>query len=394
MLGPELYSEYFSLISIWYLAAMPSSVLQTVITKQIAHYSALNNEEELRESLRVGAKFSALWGLGIGFALLVATPIVMSTLKTTNILAFVLIVLLIVTSYLAIPFLSFYIAKEKYLTFSLLSATGILGRIVFVIPLLITQATVVNVFTAMLIGLIGQLSLSALFVHRDVSSKSKMFARILSYIQRLTRRVILASEVQKGIIQTLKTSFIATFGLAALTQFDIILARSRLTPEDAGLYASLAITGRIIPFFTLPLTGVLLPQITAKIARKEEYRSTILLAATLVGLGSSSIAIFYALFPNFVISMFMGNQYMGSAPYLGAFGIFQTLYALTSLGVMACIAMNNFKAASIVTVCAIIQLIGMLLLPATILNIITVSIISVAIAVIYYGFILLKKTNS
>lgn len=392
-LGPQVYSEYFSLISIWYLAAMPASVLQTVLTKQVAHHFSSHDSSALRETVLLGIKYGIWWGVGIALLVSLLSPFMLTTLKSSNLLALLLIALLLFISYITGSMHSYFMGKERYLLFALLSGLSIFGRLFFVVPFILLQNSVVSVLLAMLVGALLQLFVSTYLLYRDFSSSLTFRHMLLHKTRQIFFHLPKSSSIYHQISHTMRTTFIATFGLAALTQVDVIFARSRLSAEEAGIYASLAVTGKIIPFFTLPLISVLLPQLTARVAKGQKFKNTILLASTLVFLGAGSVATFYAIFPEFVIHIFLGDKYIASAQYLTQFSIFQMLYALTSLGVLSTISLNHYRHASAIAIFAVIQVLGILFLPPTIISVISASILSTFLATLYYFYILFFNTS-
>lgn len=395
VLGPQNYSEYFSLISIWYIATIPAAILQTVVTKNIAYFHHRNNPLGVAKTRDILTRYALIWGSIASLTTIVLIPFLSPLLKISDISGFALIALLLGSSYISAAWLSYFIGKEKYITYAYLSGLGIFVRIITVVIIMFFNRSVTGVLFAMMIGIAIQLSaIVAVFYYETKKSWLPPISLIWQKLIHLTNKMKIELEIKSEIAISLKASLASMFGLALITQMDIIFARIRLSPHEAGLYSSLAVTGKIIPFLTLPLIGVLLPHITGNIAKNQPYKNTLLQAIGLVSLGSGSVAIFYAIYPEFVINMFLGKDYLESAPYLGQFGIFQTLYALVTVGVYASIAMSKLKESSAVALAALFQIVLILVLPPTIQNIIWASIISLTIAVIYYAYTLLFKVNN
>lgn len=127
-------------------------------------------------------------------------------------------------------------------------------------------------------------------------------------------------------------SAISIFGLNALISSDLLLVKRFFSPEEAGLYAGMALVGKVIFFLTAPIGSVMYPLIVQKHARNESYRNTLFLAIILVFVPSLCVSIFYFLYPEFAITFFLKNSsYMKVSSLLGIFGIFIALYSVISL---------------------------------------------------------------
>jgi len=122
------------------------------------------------------------------------------------------------------------------------------------------------------------------------------------------------------------------FGILGMTLFysiDIILVKHFLTAFEAGEYAAISNLGKIIYFGSFTVGMVLFPKISKKNIPKKERRNLLFKSLGLTALIASPLVVLYYLFPKYIISFLYGSAYIGAAPYLGKFGIFITLFALT-----------------------------------------------------------------
>lgn len=125
---------------------------------------------------------------------------------------------------------------------------------------------------------------------------------------------------------------VTTFGLTSLITTDIILVKHYFDPVQAGYYAGLSLIGRVIFFFSSPISTVMFPLVVKQFTRGEKYENTFKLSLLLVFLFSIGLTLFYAIFPEFIIKLFLRNEsYLAIKPNLVIFGIFITLYSLLSV---------------------------------------------------------------
>lgn len=110
---------------------------------------------------------------------------------------------------------------------------------------------------------------------------------------------------------------------------DILVARHFLGPEAAGLFAALAVTGRIIAYGTGALPQVVYPYLVRY--RKDPSLTArylvFCLAATLF-LGGGAIAVL-TIAPSSVVGLLFGTSFHAIAPYVAWYGLAFLLYSLT-----------------------------------------------------------------
>lgn len=124
-------------------------------------------------------------------------------------------------------------------------------------------------------------------------------------------------------------SALTLLGLTSFISIDIILVKHYFSPEQAGIYAGLALVGKVIFFVSAPIASVMFPVIVQKHSRNERFTNTFLMSVFLV-LGSSIVlAIFYYLFPEFTLLFFLKkSEYLKTSNLLVFFAIYMTLYSL------------------------------------------------------------------
>jgi O-antigen/teichoic acid export membrane protein len=147
------------------------------------------------------------------------------------------------------------------------------------------------------------------------------------------------------------------FSNLAQTSFytsDVLLVKSLFPADQAGLYASLSILGKIVFFASSSIGMVMFPLVAGKKARGENYRRIYLNSFLLVFLVSFGITLVYFLFPKLMVNLLYGSQYLAIAPLLGLFAVFMSFYALVYLTV-------NFFLAAARTVMIVLPITGAVL---------------------------------
>jgi len=150
------------------------------------------------------------------------------------------------------------------------------------------------------------------------------------WLHRLFRGVP-AAPAPAGIAHRGLLTLPASLTVARLVFFnlDILVARHYLGPQGAGLFAALAVTGRIIAYGTGALPPVVYPYLVRHRgdARLSGKYLALSLAATAVA-GGGAIAVLIAA-PGPVVRILFGSAFDGIAPYVGWYGLAFLLYSLT-----------------------------------------------------------------
>ncbi len=141
-----------------------------------------------------------------------------------------------------------------------------------------------------------------------------------------------AVEIEWGrVLKYAAPVFASTLGLTLLYTGDVVLVKHFFPPSEAGLYSALSLIARVILFVTGPVGLVMFPLISEKHAKNESYSGLFFTALSLVSLMALAAIIFYSVFPEFVVKLFFGGQYLAAAGYLGRFALFLALYSLCNL---------------------------------------------------------------
>ena len=129
------------------------------------------------------------------------------------------------------------------------------------------------------------------------------------------------------------------FGLTAFYEFtqiiinnsDIILVKHFFENQEAGLYASLALIGRVVYFVAWMFVMLLLPKV---IKMKKEGKDTLPILLKYVAyifLLSVSIVTFTYLFPEFVVRLMFGEQYISIAFLLWKYALATSIFAIANI---------------------------------------------------------------
>lgn len=145
-----------------------------------------------------------------------------------------------------------------------------------------------------------------------------------------SRRVIEASQARQV------RSFFMITAFYELTQIiinnsDILLVKHYFESYDAGLYASLALIGRIVYFIAWMFVMLLLPTV---VQLKKEGKATAPILFNYVGYISgiaSIIVLVCVIFPETAITLLFGDSYLAMAPLLWKYALATGLFAISNI---------------------------------------------------------------
>lgn len=355
LLGPSGYGELSSLISLVYIFTVPLIVAQTVLVKFVSGFKAHGDVGQAKTLLVKATRFCIIVSL-IGLPVVyVAAPWVMQFLHLSSTTLLMWVYALLAVSLLSVVTASVLSGYQMFLWMSGLTAFGVLIKLLVSIPLAAWR--VPGVLIAAVIASI----VSYLFYYFPLR-------KILAVKGKPTK---LKSQDAFGFaVPTLLTQL----GITSIYTTDIILVRHFFDPQSAGLYAALAILGKIIFYASSAVPVVLFPIAAERASTGARTHRLIVSAVGAVAAISAGITVFYFLFPNFIVGLLFGNAYTGAGSLLGMFGVFLALFSIGNIFATSCLAVGKLLIWIFASVAAVIQIIAITLFHATIAEVIWINI--------------------
>ncbi|MEK7570679.1 MAG: oligosaccharide flippase family protein [Patescibacteria group bacterium] len=229
-----------------------------------------------------------------------------------------------------------------------------------------------------------------------------MISYLLSFIPL---RTILQSQA-KPVHVTLKEiggyaipATLALFGITSFITSDILLVKHFFSSHDAGLYAGLALVGKVVFYFSAPIGMVMFPLAVRKYVQQEKYHMLLISSLLLVLIPSFFITSFYFIAPEFTIKFFFKKEeYLAIADKIGLFGVYMTVYSLLSLLTNFYLSIKKTKVFIPILLGAILQVVLLWFFHTSLFQVILISLIitSVLLCLLLAFFlktIFFSKTN-
>ncbi len=355
ILGPSGYGELSSLLSLNYIFTVPLLVAQTVLIKFVSGFKAHGEVGQAKTLFIKATKLFVIVSL-VGLPLVFAvSPWVTSFLHLSSTYLFILIYLLLAFSLLSIASSGTLSGYQMFIWMSILSPISILVKLILSIPF--ATWGVPGVLTAAVVA--GAISYGLYFL------PLRFLLRARQKPTNVTKRSAFGFAVPTLLTQ---------LGITSLYSTDIILVRHFFSAHDAGLYASLAVLGKIIFFASSAVPTVLFPLASERHAVGGKTKKLVLSAAGAVGVISLSLTILFFLLPGLFIRLLFGNAYTGGEPLLGQFGIFLSLFSVGNILALSNLAVGKVGIWIIPVVAAIVQVVGITMFHTTLAGVILLNI--------------------
>ena len=376
LLGPIGYGELSSLLSIFYIFSVPLNVGSLVLVKFISGFKAKGEVGQTKTLFSKVTKAAVIFCVGLLPVIILVSPIISTYLNIKSPLMFIIVYVIFIFSLLTVIMSSVLQGYQKFLWVSILGA----GAIILKLPLSISaiQFGVLGVLIATLV--------SGVVIY-ILNFFPLRFLFKASYLpMKLTKR-----EAFQYAIPTL----LVTLGMTSIYSTDMILVRHYFTGFDAGLYASLAVLGKIIFYASSVLALVFYPVLSERTAMGEKTSKLIKMGLISVAVISSSITLLYFLFPSFIITMLFGASYVKGASLLGIFGVFLVFYSIGNMFTTTFLATGRTKIWIIPVICSLLQIIGISIFHKSIEEVIYINIgISVLLVICLGAYYLHNRKNA
>ena len=356
------YGIYSSLISFISLFAMPSSIISTVIIRFSTEFFAQKNMKAVVKMYKDSLKFVSLFSLILFFVLSILSFYISGFLKIDDILIIIFSIAVISFSYIYTVYGAFL---QSFLKFEFLSVVSVLStgfKIVLVLLFLYFGLSLRGVFGAILLATVLPIILVNFNLFFLFDKKNNSSEKHFSY------RKMLNYALPSGLALFFVSSFITS---------DILLVKHFLTPIEAGKYASIALMGRVIFYFSSPFIAVSLPYFIKKNAMNEKSENNLILPIVIVTAASLAFSLFYLIFPGFASRILLGKD-IGHLYYFSIFlyGFFMSIYSVLMLVVNFFLSKHGSIIYKPIILFALIQIWGIIFFHKSFEEIISISIFS------------------
>lgn len=358
MLGPVRYGELESIISILYLLTIIISTLILVVTRVTAKLKGKENLAGISSVFFYFTRKFLVWGGALSLFLIIISPLVVSFLRLSSVFPLIL------------ASLGFFVGLMMAISRGVLQ--GLLKFKEFSLSSLVENGLKVPI--AVLLVILGFKVNGAVFALLLAALAAYLLT--LFYLRFLNLNAGQKPNLGKrDFISFAFPVFFFNLSFTSLFTLDTILVKHFFSAHDAGLYASLAVLGKIIYFGSSPIPMVLFPMVVEHHSRGKKYHHLLFTSFILVLLICSGLVLTYFLVPKLMVLLLFGKEYLEIVPLLGWMGVFIALYSLGYLLTNFFLSIEKTKTVIFPLIASLMQIILVILFHQSLFQVVKISII-------------------
>lgn len=361
MLGPSSYGDLASLISLVGLLGMIPASLSLAIIKYISSAKTQDEVNSLTNWLK-GRIFKA--SLIFFLIMLVSSSFIASFLNIHRVSYLILLSIYLLISFQSLLNRSILQGLLRFKEIVLSTLAENTTKVIISVILVYLGFQVNGALFAFVITALLGWYLTNLYLGGGSNVKSKL-------VPEIKPMLFFAIPV---LVQSISTT--------SIYSSDVILVKHFFSSYDAGIYASLSTLGKIIFFATGPISAVMFPLVSKRKAGGEPYKKIFLYSFVITTIFAACSLVIYWLFPELVIKLLYGSAYVQAKGLVVWFGIFISLFTLSSLIINYNLSLGKTKITILPFIAAIIQIIMIILFHQTLFSVILTSTIVSALLLI------------
>ncbi len=311
LLGPEAFADAAVLITFLLVLSFATMTFQLVTAK----FSVLFEGSLFKSFVSRVYKKAFVIGMVSGLLIILFSKQLQSIFNTSSSAMFIIFGCGVPIYFLMSVNRGVFQGTKRLKFLSVTYQTEMLSRLVFTIALIF----LLNIQSSVVIAI----GLLISFLFGLVPFK-------FSVIKLNTKKILSAAQSIEVRNFFLLTAFYELTQII-INNSDILLVKHYFESYEAGLYASLALIGRIVYFVAWMFVMLLLPTV---VQLKKEGNPTAPILFKYIGyiVGISSLIILSCLsFPETIITMFFGSQYTSMAPLLWKYALATSMFAISNI---------------------------------------------------------------
>lgn len=311
LLGPEAYADAALLVTLLLVLSFLGMTFQLATAK----FAVLFSEDQWKAFQNLMYRYAAVFGFLVGLLLVVFSTDLQVIFNTGTSWMFK-------TFGVAIPFYFFlsvnrgkYQGRQEFAKLSVTYQTEMWSRLLITLGLLL--------FVPMEPALLVAVGIALSFVFGLIPSNFQDVSifKTKDLVQKNRRSV---------------SDFIMLTACYELTQIiinnsDVLLVKHYFDALDAGLYASLALMGRVVYFVAWMFVMLLLPVVVQKQKDGEPTAPILFKYVGYIGLLSLMIVSTCYMFPELIIKLMFGDAYISMAHLLWQYALVSSLFAISNI---------------------------------------------------------------
>lgn len=358
-LGPKQFADAAILITFLLVLSFIAMTFQLVTAK----YSIITNHKNKDWFKKTIYNYSLITGVAIGIIIIVVSSFLKDFFNTSSSKMFIVFGLCIPFYFLMSVNRGFYQGLDKLYKLSITYQLEMLSRLILTcsflyflsIPPIISVA--IGITLSVIFGLIP-------FDRNGLIKKQEQ---------------IINPEFKKNIIHFFAITLFYELSQIMINNSDIILVKHFFNNLDAGLYASLALIGRVVYFIAWMFVMLLLPNVVRLKKEGQNTKPILLKYLVYISIITTTITITCYYFPNAIVQLLFGPEYLSISYLLWKYSVATSLFALANIFSYYYLSLNYYLPVIITGIIGILQIVLIMLYHDSLHEVVIVQIIAMAL---------------
>jgi O-antigen/teichoic acid export membrane protein len=371
-LGPSAYGDVASLVALAGLISLPLGGVQVIVARRVAASAAAGRTDEISAFARRTLTVASLTGLAFAALLLAASPLLADWLDIDSLTAVLLTAAFAAPAVLTPALWGLVQGLQEFRTLAVAMGVSPLFRVVAVAVLLAAGFGVAGAMGATLVAGIVGAAVPAWALRRWFAPAGP----------------VAATRDWGSAVQEFAPGVLGLLAVTSLTTVDVVVAKAAFDSDDAGIYASASLVGRVILYLPAAIVTVLLPKVTSRVAVGKDPRA-IVAGSIAVTLGFCLVAtVVYTLGPSIVTRVAFGGGFEDVADLLPLFAISMTGFALLNVMLAYHLGRGSSSMSYLLAAGAVAQVVAFAAFHDSANQLLAVSIVVAAVLVVLHELLI------
>ncbi|WP_296311105.1 oligosaccharide flippase family protein [Winogradskyella sp. UBA3174] len=176
---------------------------------------------------------------------------------------------------------------------------------------------------------------------------------------------------------------------------DILLVKHYFDAHEAGLYASLALIGRMVYFIAWMFVMLLLPAVVELKKEGKETASILFKYVCYIAIISISIILTCLCFPELIINILFGEQYLSMVPLLWKYAMATSMFAISNIFAYYYLSLDKYVPVIISGVFGMLQMVLVIFYHDSLAQVVHMQIVAmILLLVIQIGFFMFDSKGN
>ncbi len=360
VLGPEAFADAAILITFLLILSFIGMTFQIVTTK----YTVVFNEAKRIAFTKLITKAALFSGIAFGALIMIFSNQLQALFHTQSAAMFLIFGAGIPLYFLMSVNRGMYQGKNDLYSLSKTYIAEMISRLIITVTVILFAP---NLPTTLIVA--AGITLSFVFG-----------------LQPLQKTIFKTPTLEKSELLSTKniTTFFALTAFYELTQIiinnsDIILVKHYFNNTDAGLYASLALIGRVVYFVAWMFVMLLLPKVLTLKKEGKNTQPILLKYVTYIAILSTFIVLVTYLFPEMVITVMFGEKYISVAFLLWKYALATSVFAIANIFTYYFLSINKYIPVVVSAILGLTQIILIIMFHKSLEQVVEMQIIAMVI---------------